>query len=239
MRTMTKTAFTVGLLALLIVLPAFGSVNKSVKIEAGGESSGESTVNGSITIGADAVVTGTVSTVNGSIRVDSGANIESADTVNGGVKVADNVTSENLTTVNGDVKVGEASTVDGIIEAVNGKIRVDAGSKVARSISNVNGQIELSGAEIGGDVSTVTGNVDVIDGTVVRGDLIVEKPGNWGWGRNNKRLPRIVIGPGSTIEGVINLEHEVELFVSTTANVGGVAGVMSMDDAVRFSGKTP
>jgi hypothetical protein len=71
----------------------------------------------------------------------------------------------------------------------------------------------------------------------VKGDLIVDKPS--GWGRNKNSKPRIVIGPGSTIEGVIKLEHEVELYVSTTAKVGGVSGVMSMDDAIRFSGKTP
>ena len=239
MKLMTKTVFTVGLLALLMVLPAFGAVNKSVKIEAGSESSGATSVNGSITVGADAVVTGDVQTVNGSIKVGSGASIEDAETVNGSVKIADNVESESLTTVNGAVTVGESSTVDGEIEAVNGGISVDKGSKIAKSVSNVNGKIELSGAEVGGDVGTVTGNVDVIDGTVVKGDLIVDKPSNWGWGDKKNRKPRIVVGPGSTIEGIIKLEHEVELYVSTTASVGGVSGVMSMDDAVRFSGKTP
>jgi DUF4097 and DUF4098 domain-containing protein YvlB len=240
MKAMTKTVFTVSLLTLLMVVPAFGaSLNKSIKIEAGGESSGATSVNGSITIGADAVVTGDVKTVNGSIRVGSGASIQNASTVNGGVKIAANVQAENLSTVNGAVKVGESATVDGEIEAVNGSVSVKKGSKIARSISNVNGQIELSGAEVGGDVSTVTGDVDIVDGTVVKGDLIVEKPGNWGWGNSKNRKPRIVIGPGSTVEGVIDLEHEVELYVSATAKVGGVSGVMSMDDAVRFSGKKP
>jgi len=239
MKVMTKAVFTIGLLTLLMVVPAFGSVNKSVRIEAGSESSGATSVNGSITVGADAVVTGDVGTVNGSIRVDSGASIRDAETVNGGVRIAENVTSDSLTTVNGTVKVGELSTVDGDIEAVNGEISVDKGAKIAKSVSNVNGKIELSGAEVGGDVSTVTGSVDVIDGTVVKGDLIVDKPSNWGWGDKKNRKPRIVVGPGSTIEGVIKLEREVELYVSTTASVGGVSGVMSMDDAVRFSGKRP
>ena len=103
----------------------------------------------------------------------------------------------------------------------------------------MNGQINLSGAEVGGDVSTVTGDVNVVDGSVVKGDLVVEKPSNWGWGNKNNRKPRIVIGPGSTVEGVINLEREVELYISTTANVGGVSGVMSMDDAIRFDGNKP
>jgi len=239
MKVMTKAVFTIGLLALLMVVPAFGSVNKSVKIEAGSDSSGATSVNGSITIGADAVVTGGVRTVNGSIKVGSGASIKDAETVNGSVKIASNVESESLMTVNGAVTVGKASTVDGDIETVNGGVSVDTGAKIARSVSNVNGKIELSGAEVGGDVGTVTGNVDVIDGTVVKGDLIVDKPNSWGWGNNKNRKPRIVIGPGSTIEGVIKLEHEVELYVSTTASVGGVTGVMSMDDAVRFSGKKP
>jgi len=240
MKVMTKTMFTVGLLVLLMAVPAFGAtINKSVKIEAGGESSGATSVNGSITVGENAVVTGGVKTVNGSIRVDSGARIESASTVNGGVKIADNVQSDDLSTVNGSIKVGESATVSGEIEAVNGRINVEKGTTVSRSVSNVNGQIELSGAEVGTDVSTVTGDVKIVDGTVVKGDLIVEKPSNWGWGNSKNRKPRIVVGPGSTIEGVIVLEREVELYISETANVGGVRGVMSMDDAVRFSGDSP
>ena len=240
MKAITKTVFTVGLLALLMVVPAFGaSINKSIKVEAGSESGGATSVNGSITVGADAVVTGGLKTVNGSIRVDSGARIEDASTVNGGVRIAENVQADDLSTVNGAVKVGESAVVDGEIEAVNGGISVKKDARIARDVSNVNGQINLSGAEVGGDVSTVTGDVNVVDGSVVKGDLVVEKPSNWGWGNKNNRKPRIVIGPGSTVEGVINLEREVELYISTTANVGGVSGVMSMDDAIRFDGNKP
>jgi len=48
-----------------------------------------------------------------------------------------------------------------------------------------------------------------------------------------------VIGPGSTVEGVIDLEREVDLYISASANVGGGKCEMSMDDAVRFSGDKP
>jgi len=41
------------------------------------------------------------------------------------------------------------------------------------------------------------------------------------------------------VEGVIDLEREVKLYISDSAEVGGVKGVMTMDDAVRFSGKRP
>jgi len=239
-KMMTKTAFTVGLLVLLMAVPALGaSVNKSVKIEAGGESSGASSVNGSITIGENARVTGDAETVNGSIRIDSGASVQDASTVNGGVSLAKGVQADNLSTVNGSIKLAELVTVAGEVETVNGRINVEKGSTVANSVSNVNGKIALTGAEIGGDVSTVSGDIDVVDGSVVKGDIIVEKPSNWGFGKSKSRKPRIVIGPGSSVKGNIELEHKVDLFISETAEVGGVTGVMSLDDAVRFSGDSP
>jgi cytoskeletal protein CcmA (bactofilin family) len=236
---LTKTAFTIGLLVVLLSVPAFGaSVNKSVKVPAGTESGGATSVNGSVTVGADAVVTGDVKTVNGKVHVDAGASIEEASTVNGSVRIGKNVTSRSLGTVNGSIKVDESCTVDGEIEAVNGGISVASGTKIDRGVSNINGTIKLMGATVGGNVSTVSGDVHVLDGTVVQGHLIIEKPGGWGWGKD-KRKPRVVIGPGSTIEGDIKLEREVELFISETASVGKVKGVMSMEDAVRFSGEKP
>ena len=66
----------------------------------------------------------------------------------------------------------------------------------------------------------------------------MRKPSGWRW-KENKRKPRIVIGPGSVVEGNIELEREVELFISDTAQVGGVTGEMSLQDAQRFSGDTP
>ncbi len=181
MKIMTKTAFTVGLLVMLMALPAFGaSINKSVKVEAGGESSGASSVNGSITVGENAVVTGGVNTVNGSIRVDDGASIEDASTVNGGVRLADNVQADDLSTVNGTVKVGESGTVDGEIETVNGRISIEKGTKIAGSVGNINGEIELSGASVGGDVSTVSGDINIVDGSVVN-------HGRRGWRHEGRR----------------------------------------------------
>lgn len=239
-RIVTKTALTIGLLIMLMAVPALGAtVNKSVKIEANSEAGGASSVNGSISVGENAVVTGNVKTVNGTIRVDEGASIEAASTVNGGVRLSDKVKSQSLNTVNGSIKVGENASVDGKIQAVNGRITVASGSTVANDVSNVNGQIELAGTEVGGNLETVNGDITLEEGSVVKGDLIVEKNSGWGWGKSKKRKPRIIIGPGSRVEGKIILKREVELFISDTAEVGGVEGKMTMDDAVRFSGKRP
>jgi len=235
-----KSLFTIGLLAMLLAVPVYGaSINKSISIDAGSESDGATTVNGSISVGEGAVVTGTIQTVNGKIRVDDDSTIEDAATVNGSLAIADGVRSNNLGTVNGSVSVGENSTVTGEIEAVNGSIKLGKGSEVSAGVSNVNGGIELVASEVGGNVSTVNGNVDISDSSVIKGDLIVEKPSTWSSGNKSSRMPRIVIGPGSAVHGTIRLEREVKLYISETAKVGGVEGVMSMSDAVRFSGARP
>ena len=106
-------------------------------------------------------------------------------------------------------------------------------------MENVNGEIQLMGAEVGKNIETVNGDVELSDGAILRGNLIIEKPGGWGWNNTKKRKPRVIIGPGSVVEGTIKLEREVELFISESARVGGVSGEMSMDDAVRFAGDRP
>ncbi len=239
-RIMTKTAFTVGLLILLMSVPALGaSINKSVKIAAGEESGGATSVNGSITVGESATVTGNLKTVNGTIRIDAGAIVKKANTVNGGLKLGDNAKAEALSTVNGSIRVGEAATVDGEVEAVNGRITVEKGARINDNVGNVNGEIDLSGAEIGGNLSTVSGDINLADQSIVKGDVIVEEPGGWNSSKEKTRKPRVVIGPGSRVEGTIVLERKVDLFISESAEVGGVSGEMSIDDAVRFSGDRP
>jgi len=237
-KTLSRNALAIGLVALLLALPAHGAtVNKSIKIAAGEEAGGATSVNGSITVGADAVVTGGIKTVNGKIRVDDGATIRKASTVNGSVQLGDKVKSRSLSTVNGTIRLGRDCEVDGHIEAVNGRIAMESGTNVADGVENVNGDFDIVASTIGGDLRTVNGDVELMEGAVLRGNLVVEKPS--GWGNNRSRKPRIVIGPGSRVEGVIDLEREVELFISEAAEVGGVEGKMSMADAERFSGKKP
>ena len=89
-RTMTRYAIAAATIALLLAVPAHGaSINKSIKIGAGEESGGATSINGSITVGSDATVTGGIKTVNGKIRVDDGADIEKAATVNGSLHLGE------------------------------------------------------------------------------------------------------------------------------------------------------
>ncbi|MDZ7643512.1 MAG: hypothetical protein U5K76_04320 [Woeseiaceae bacterium] len=212
-------------------------MNKSVRVEAGSQSGGHSTVNGSITVGRDAEVSGDVETVNGSVTIEENARIGNAETVNGAVRIASGVTADDVSSVDGSIRIGDNVTIDGEVSVVNGRIGIGDGSRIRDGVSNVNGEMQVAGAEIGGNLSTVNGDVLLTDGAVLQGDLIVEKPDGWNW--SERRRPRVVIGPDARVVGEVRLEREVELFISESASVGGVSGVMTMDDADRFSGPRP
>lgn len=240
LRPLRTRDVVVTALALLIMAPAaaFFDGNKSIRVDDGQQSGGQSTVNGSITIGRDATIDGTVETVNGTIRVGENSRIERAETVNGSVRLADGVTATGIESVNGSIGLGGNVVVEGEVAVVNGKIEIGRGSRVAEDVSNVNGEIEVSGAEIGGDLTTVNGDVYLKDETVIVGDLVIEEPDNL-FGDTFRRKPKVVIGPGVAVQGDVRLEREVELYISDSASVGGVEGVMSMADAIRFSGARP
>lgn len=213
-----------------------GNINKSITVAAGSPSNGESSVNGSISVESGATVTGSLETVNGTIRIDDHAMVEGLRTVNGSIRLGDNVTADSINGVNGSIRLGTHATIKGEVSAVNGRISSESGSSIARDVSNVNGELQIVATRIGGNVLTVNGDVLITDQSIVGGDLIVEKPSGR---RGNKRVPRVVIGPGSSVEGVVQLDQKVDLFIHESARVGGVSGVMSFDDAVRFSGDRP
>lgn len=236
----TGSASIAWLAALALVLPlaALANANKSITIGDDIETGSETTVNGSISVGDRAVINGRLETVNGKIRIGNDTRLGDAETVNGSIEVGNGVSAEDFHSVNGSIRLGMNVIVDGEIEVVNGKITLDRGTSVADSVENVNGEIRLVGASVGGDVKTTQGDISILEGSMVQGDVVVRKPGGWGWSER-RRKPTVVIGPGSTVAGQIVLDQEVDLYISNTAQVGGVTGEMSMDDAVRFGGATP
>jgi hypothetical protein len=173
------------------------------------------------------------------VRIGEDARLRNASTVNGGLTVGENVTTAELETVNGSISVGAGSEVAGEIGAVNGRISLEKGAVAAANIGNVNGSIVLEGSEVGGNVKTVNGSINLRDAATVRGDIVIEKPSSWWSSEKSSKMPEVVIGPGSVVVGKIILEREVRLYISETAEVGGVEGIMTMDDAVRFSGDRP
>lgn len=228
-----------ALLAALFTLPlaALGDdiskVNRSIRINAGETVDDVSTVNGSIDLG-DGARAGDVETVNGSIEIGRDAVVKSVDAVNGRIRVGENGRADGVDTVNGAIELGARTQISGAVESVNGAVRIGRDVSVGRNVENVNGRISLEQAQVGGRVRTTNGDIEVGARSHVKGGILVEKP-NRSWSSSSKRLPRIVIGPNAIVEGDLEFEHEVELYVSTTAKVGRIEGAK----AIPFSGAAP
>ena len=236
----TLKLIAAAVVASLMLVPAANAVslNKSITIDAGERTGGQSTVNGSIRVGDGATVDGSLETVNGSIKIGDQVTAGDIETVNGSIKAGDKLAAGSLGTVNGEIRVGTDGVVDGDIETVNGKISLDKGTRVSDDVETVNGELDFTGSLVGGDVTGMNGDVTLKNGAIIEGDLTIEKPGGW-FNKDKKRKPTVTIGPGSAVKGKIILEREVELYISETAEVGGVSGAMSLNDAVRFSGERP
>jgi len=207
-----------------------------VTLSACGASKGndESTkVNGSIQVPAGRQP-GAVATVNGSIHVDDNAAVTSATTVNGTVHLGDHAAAASLNSVNGSITLGSGAHVSGSVSSVNGELTLGDGADVSGSLSNVNGKIKLTAAHVGGGIKTVSGGMNITGASRVEGGLHVEKPSSE-LIQLAMDVPRIVIGPGVTVQGDLRFERTVRLFISDRATVGAVTGAT----AISFSGETP
>ena len=60
-------------------------------------------------------------------------------------------------------------------------------------------------------------------GSHVRGGITIERPHGWFQG-SPRRKPRVVIGPGAVVDGPLEFEREVKLYVHRTARTGPVTG---------------
>lgn len=107
------------------------------------------------------------------------------------------------------VKVN-ADTYGRDIDRVFGSIDIDDGQQVG-NVDSVNGSIE-----------TVNGNV-VLEPSTVEGDIVFEDNdgGGWGWFRN-KDKPRLTINDRSEVQGTIILYRPVELRIDDGAIIGDI-----------------
>jgi hypothetical protein len=217
-----------GLVTALILLVALPGCSES-------DDNGEGTtkVNGSVhvTAGKPAVA---VSTVNGSIHVDDNAAITTANTVNGSVHLGNHVTATSLNSVNGSITLGTGTHASGGVSSVNGELALGDGSEVTGGLSNVNGKITLTGAHVAEGIKTVNGSMSITGASHVEGGILVKKPSGELF-QIVREIPRIVIGPGATVQGDLRFERSVQLYVSDKATIGPVTGATP----IPFSGDNP
>ena len=189
-----------------------------------------SKVNGSIDV-ATGEVRADVSTVNGSIKLGNAAKADDVTTVNGEIALGNNASAKDVTTVNGGIKVGSGARIASDATTVNGSVFVADHGVVGGDVTTVNGGIGLVRAEVGGDVATVNGDVTVGIGSHVKGKLLVKKATNnsvlpISIGPN--RIPRIIVGPNAVVDGELQFEREVKLYVHKSARVGKITGATAV-----------
>lgn len=197
------------------------------------DSDGSHSVNGSLHVAAGKEASD-VTTVNGSIHIDDSAAVLSATTVNGSIHVGAHATVASLKTVNGSISLGDGVRVSGGAGSVNGDLTLGDGADVSGSLGNVNGKISLTAAHVAGGISTVSGDIKIMGASHVEGGILVKRQSGFGFSFGED-IPRIVIGPGATVQGDLHFERKVRLFVSDKATIGNVIGAT----AVPFAGDSP
>lgn len=143
--------------------------------------------------------------------------------VNGSIDVAAGQQAGDVSTVNGSIVIAEDAVVSEGVNAVNGKLTLRRGARVEGRLENVNGDFVLEGATVGGGIETVSGDVLVGAGSRVENGIHVEK--SRGWSRNKSDRPRVTIESGAVVNGTLEFEREVDLYVGAGAVVGPISGV--------------
>jgi DUF4097 and DUF4098 domain-containing protein YvlB len=220
-----QTAGRIGFLTALAVMVALAGC--------GGHGDDSTKINGPIHVAAGRQP-GAVATVNGSIQVDNNAAITSAKTVNGSVHLGDHATGTSLASVNGAISLGAGARVSGSVSSVNGEFTLGEGAEVAGALSNVNGMITLTGAHVAGGIRTINGSMSITGASHVEGGILVKQPSGLVV-ETSRDVPRIVIGPGATVQGELRFERTVQLYVSDKATIGTVTGATP----IPFTGDTP
>ena len=218
---------SIARVALLGMLAAVSSCGDSV----GGDESHK--INGSVHISVGKAP-GSAETVNGSIHIDDNATVTTASSVNGSIHLGAHANAEALKAVNGEITVDAGAHVARAVQSVNGSLVLGDGADVLGALQNVAGRIELNGAHVAGGIQTVTGDISILGASRVEGGILVKKPSNELIHIGNG-VPRIVIGPGATVQGELRFEREVHLYVSDRAKIGPVSGA----NAVTYAGDSP
>jgi hypothetical protein len=209
------------------------NVNKNIDVPTNAHwSSGTSTINGVITVGAGAVIDGGLRTMNGAIRVGADAQTGDLTIINGGITLAKGAHAGKLEGVNSPVTLGKNVLINSDIVIVNGDLRTASGTRVDGSAAIVNGNMALCGTVVSGRLSFVNGIVWLADSSTVQGDITAKQPKG---STENNPPPVVIIGAHAIVGGSIIFERPGQLYVSDSAVIHGVQGVTP----AKFSGDMP
>lgn len=214
---------SLGFSAALLLAMILGSYVFASSAEASG-SRNVTRINSSVEVEASERV-GDVSSINGNVIVERNARAKEVSTINGSVEIASGAHVESAESINGSVRLDGDVVVDRSVHTVNGGIRTRAGTDIGGEVKTVNGEIELRATRVRDDVITSNGDIEVVDGSEIEGDIIVRGKRSW-LGRlfsfGSSQHPNLTISSDSVVHGDIHLYREVDLDIHPDAQVGEV-----------------
>jgi len=94
------------------------------------------------------------------------------------------------------------------------------GTVINNRVSTVNGTIGLKETEVLHDVETTNGDIRLLDGSVVSGNVIFHDNSSFFQGSVNR--PKLVVDADSVIKGAAHLYRKVILGIADDADVGEI-----------------
>jgi len=226
----------IALTAFVVIACGLSSdtrINKSIVVEDGAHKSGGlSSVNGSITVGNEATVDGDCSTVNGKIIVGENAKVRELSCVNGGIELDRNSKAKEVSCVNGSIKLGGEVKVDGDVSTVNGSIHCENQSMIAGDLSTVNGDMSTEETMIVGDVRTVNGDIELLEGSIVKGKVVIDRDNKRPRNKHFKEL-FITVDSASKVNGNIEVKGDDANVTVVLAGGGEVLGEIINAKVIR------
>jgi DUF4097 and DUF4098 domain-containing protein YvlB len=226
------------LVALMTVMMACSAssdthINKDIVVEDGEvRTASLRSVNGNITVGNEARVEGSCTTVNGEISVGENAEVGEVSCVNGAISIDRNSKVSAISCVNGSIDLGGEVKVDGDVSTVNGEIRCKREVQIAGDLETVNGDMKITQTMIAGDINTVNGDVTLLESSLVKGNIVIErhhkKPGS----KNFKKL-FITLDGKSKVKGNIEVRGDEPNVTVVLAGGGEVLGEIINAEVVR------
>ena len=211
------------ILALTLTAEGQTSVSKDLYIDSGAAvSRNVHSVSGDVFIGKNTKIEGSVTTVSGDIEIGPKAEVGNVESVSGDIDFAKGVETNAVSSVSGDLHFYGANRIRGILKTVSGDITAENGAKCDASIITVSGDIELDDTEVREYIQTVSGDIDLYNGTIVAGDIIINRKK----GLNPLPMSRldVVIDLNSIVRGSIKvLEDDTNVRVHLS-NGGKVEG---------------
>ncbi len=141
--------------------------------------------------------------------------------VHGNIFFDEGATARKVMSVNGVIEIRDRARIEKSMEAVNGPVQIGREVDSFGAIKSINGSIELVSSYVVKNSSTINGNISLLDGSRVRGDIVIKE--NKGTEGGIRRI-KIVLQNGSVVKGDILVKDknvEVKVYIDASSAVKG------------------